>query len=122
MPNSNQARGNGKRYANYGNGNANYRHPGAWVDGNTNRPLVNGTWNANANHWDIDENLLYANAAANIPANGVRSNAVNAAKPAKKPARKKTRRPSAGMGGALSFENMQSAMLAAGVGRWNDEF
>lgn len=119
VPNANSATRNGRRPANFGNGNANYRYPGAWVDGNTNRPLVNGTWNANTNQWDIDENLLYTNAAANTPANGVvYSNAVNEARPVlkrKKPVTKKARRPTASLGGAITLGNAMSAMLASGV-------
>lgn len=126
VPNANRATRNSKPSANHADWNANYRNHGAWVDGNTNRPLVNGTWNANANQWDIDANLLYTNApAANMPANWDPNanwnggfNISNAATPIpnrKKPVRKKTRRPKGSLGGSLTLGNKLSAMLAAGV-------
>lgn len=87
--------------ANRFNGNANYRPPGDWVDGNTNRPLAPASWNSNTNRWDIDyANLASSNATGNrvyddgsntaSVANSVHNAAANANTV---PRKKKTRRP-----------------------------
>jgi len=106
VPNVNYATRNNGRPSNSHNGNLNYRYPGAWVDGNTNRPLVNGTWNANSNQWDIDANALYS-------ANALANSAVNANRPAPKKPRRKRARPA--MAFSMSIENSLLTGLLAGV-------
>jgi len=113
VPNINQGRGNGKRLANGGVWDAEAERRKN-IDGNTGRQIMNGSWNANDGHWDLEGNFARVNAAI-TPENRVFSNAVKPAPTRKKPARKKIRRPSAGMGGAISLGNILSAMLVAGV-------
>lgn len=108
VANANNSARNGKRSAYSGNGNANYRHPGYWVDGNTNRPLVNGTWNVNTNQWDIDANALYY-----VPADARRSSNVNVAPVPKKPRRKRGR---PALAFSVSIENSLLAGMQARVG------
>jgi len=87
-----------RREKNFGTNCAPCDPNASWNTANMAANAVNADWNAPNPNWNA------ANVAANAPARR------------KAPTRKKrTRRPTASLGGAFTFENSLSAMLAAGV-------